>query len=123
MWVSTFHSACVRILRRDADRLGFPKSFTIYDQADANRLTGYVIRDLGLDPKRFPPRSVHATISAAKNDNIGPVAYAERAQVIYERTIDDVYHAYQAPLPPENGRDWGREREWPGGVYRVGPGN
>src|SRR3546814_5513868 len=66
MWVSTFHSACVRILRRDADRLGFPKSFTIYDQADANRLTGYVIRDLGLDPKRFPPRSVHATISAAK---------------------------------------------------------
>src|SRR3546814_3689946 len=56
MWVSTFHSACVRILRRDADRLGFPKSFTIYDQADANRLTGYVIRDLGLDPKRFPPR-------------------------------------------------------------------
>src|SRR3546814_19661157 len=85
MWVSTFHSACVRILRRDADRLGFPKSFTIYDQADANRLTGYVIRDLGLDPKRFPPRSVHAPISAAKNDNIGPVAYAERAPVIYAR--------------------------------------
>src|SRR5918996_1268168 len=60
MWVSTFHSACVRILRRDADRLGFSSSFTIYDQADAVRLTGYVIRDLGLDPKRFPPRSVHA---------------------------------------------------------------
>src|SRR3546814_4445575 len=69
MWVSTFHSACVRILRRDADRLGFPKSFTIYDQADANRLTGYVIRDLGLDPKRFPPRSVHATISARSEEH------------------------------------------------------
>src|SRR3546814_8002002 len=75
MWVSTFHSACGRILRRDADRLGFPKSFTLYDQADANRLTGYVIRDLGLDPKRFPPRSVHAPIRAAQNANIGPVAY------------------------------------------------
>ena len=62
MWVSTFHSACVRILRRDAGRLGYPSSFTIYDQADALRLTGYVIRDLGLDAKRFPPRSVHATI-------------------------------------------------------------
>jgi DNA helicase-2/ATP-dependent DNA helicase PcrA len=98
MWVSTFHSACVRILRRDADRLGYPKQFTIYDQADANRLTGYVIRDLGLDPKRFPPRAVHATISAAKNDNIGADAYAERAQVIYERKIADVYREYQARL-------------------------
>src|SRR5690242_4235094 len=56
MWVSTFHSACVRILRRDAARLDYPSSFTIYDQADAVRLTGYVIRDLNLDPKRFPPR-------------------------------------------------------------------
>src|SRR5215217_7819451 len=53
MWVSTFHKACVRILRRDADRIGYPKSFTIYDQSDAVRLVGYVIRDLGLDPKRF----------------------------------------------------------------------
>ena len=66
MWVSTFHSACVRILRRNADRLGYPSSFTIYDQADAVRLTGYVIRDLGLDTKRFPPRSIHGAISATK---------------------------------------------------------
>src|SRR5688572_16128510 len=98
MWVSTFHSACVRILRRDADRLGYPKAFTIYDQADANRLTGYVIRDLGLDPKRFPPRSVHATISAAKNDGLSVEQYADRAQVIYERKIADVYREYQARL-------------------------
>ena len=56
MWVSTFHSACVRILRRDASRLGYPSSFIIYDQADAQRLTGYVIRDLGLDPKKFTAR-------------------------------------------------------------------
>lgn len=98
MWVSTFHSACVRILRRDGHRLGYPSSFTIYDQADAVRLTGYVIRDKGLDAKRFPPRSVHATISAAKNDDVGPEAFAERAQVIFERKIADVYAEYQDRL-------------------------
>ncbi len=98
MWVSTFHSACVRILRRDADRLGYPKSFTIYDQADAVRLTGYVLRDLNLDTKRFPPRSVHAAISAAKNDHVGVDAYTERARVIFERKIADVYREYQARL-------------------------
>jgi len=98
MWVSTFHSACVRILRRDAGRLGFPSSFTIYDAADAQRLTGYVIRDLGLDAKKFPPRSVHATISAAKNDDVGPVAYQERARTIFERKISDVYTEYQDRL-------------------------
>ena len=59
MWVSTFHSACVRILRAHADLLGYPRQFSIYDQADATRLTGYVIRDLGLDSKRFTPRGVH----------------------------------------------------------------
>src|SRR4029450_4713136 len=64
MWVTPFHSACVRIPRRDAARLGYPSNFSIYDQADAERLTGYVIRDLGLDPKKFTARGVHATISA-----------------------------------------------------------
>ena len=98
MWVSTFHSACVRILRRDAQRLGFPSSFTIYDQADIQRLTGYVIRDLGLDAKKFPPRSVHASISAAKNDDVGPVEYRERAATIFERKISDVFTEYQARL-------------------------
>ena len=98
MWVSTFHSACVRILRRDAPRLGFPSSFTIYDQADTQRLTGYVIRDLGLDAKKFPPRSVHASISAAKNDDIGPIEYRERATTIFERKISDVFTEYQARL-------------------------
>src|SRR5215216_6497980 len=63
MWVSTFHSACVRILRRDATRLGYKSSFTIYDQADAVRLVGYVLRDLNLDTKRLPPRQVHNIIS------------------------------------------------------------
>jgi hypothetical protein len=83
MWVSTFHSACVRILRRDVDRLGFPGRFSIYDQADAVRLVGYVIRDLNLDPKRFPPRSVHGTISMAKNENVGPSQFTEQAEQIF----------------------------------------
>jgi DNA helicase-2/ATP-dependent DNA helicase PcrA len=98
MWVSTFHSACVRILRRDADQIGFPRQFTIYDQADAVRLTGYVIRDLGLDTKRFPPRSVHASISAAKNDGIDVEVYAQRAGNLFERKIADIFREYQDRL-------------------------
>ena len=98
MWVSTFHSACVRILRRDAGRLGYKSSFSIYDQADAVRLTGYVVRDLGLDAKKFPPRQVHATISAAKNELIDFETYAAQAGSIFERKIAEVYREYQQRL-------------------------
>ncbi|MBX3287065.1 MAG: DNA helicase PcrA [Actinobacteria bacterium] len=106
MWVSTFHSACVRILRRDGHHLGFPSSFTIYDQADAQRLVGYVVRDLNLDAKRFPPRSVHAIISAAKNDDVGAVAFRERAEQIFERKVGDVYVEYQARLQKAGAMDF-----------------
>ena len=106
MWVSTFHSACVRILRRDAAKLEYPSSFTIYDQADAVRLTSYVIRDLGLDPKKFPPRSVHAAISMAKNDNIGAAVFRERAGAIFERKIADVYVEYQQRLRKAGAMDF-----------------
>ncbi len=98
MWVSTFHSACVRILRRDAHLLGYPSQFTIYDQADAVRLTGYVIRDLNLNPKQFPPRSVHARISAVKNEGTSVGDFADAASVITERKIADVYAEYQTRL-------------------------
>jgi ATP-dependent DNA helicase UvrD/PcrA len=98
MWVSTFHSACVRILRRDADLLGYPRQFTIYDESDAVRLTGYVIRDLGLDTKRFPPRSVHAAISAAKNDGVDAETYTQRAGNLFERKIGQVFAEYQSRL-------------------------
>lgn len=98
MWVSTFHSACVRILRREADKLGYPSAFTIYDQADANRLTGYVIRDLGLDPKKFPARSIHNAVSAAKNEGLSVAEYAERVHNIFEKRIADVYEEYQSRL-------------------------
>src|SRR5688572_734461 len=98
MWVSTFHSACVRILRRDAKALGYPSSFTIYDQADAVRLVGYVLRDLNLDAKKMPPRTVHATISQAKNELVDFETYRTRARTVFERRIADVYTEYQRRL-------------------------
>ena len=106
MWVSTFHSACVRMLRRDAPRLGYKSSFSIYDEADANRLTGYVLRDLNIDSKKFPPRTVHATISAAKNELVDFDTYRERAKSIYERRIADVYREYQSRLHAASAMDF-----------------
>ena len=106
MWVSTFHSACVRILRREAEAVGFPSSFTIYDQADAVRLTGYVIRDLGLDAKRFPARKIHATISGAKNDMIGPKQYADSVEGFLENKVADVYRVYQERLVAAGAMDF-----------------
>ncbi len=108
MWVSTFHAACVRILRREAAVLGYQPSFTIYDQADAVRLTGYVVRELGLDLKKFPPRAVHAAISGAKNELMDAVAYAEHARrsSIFERKIAEVYQEYQRRLLAANAMDF-----------------
>jgi DNA helicase-2/ATP-dependent DNA helicase PcrA len=106
MWISTFHSACVRILRRDAAQLGYPSSFTIYDQADAVRLAGYVIRDLGLDPKKFPARAIQAHISAAKNEMVSPEQYAERSRTIFERKIGEVYTEYQTRLRKAGAMDF-----------------
>ncbi len=106
MWVSTFHAACVRILRREAPRLGYRSNFTIYDQSDASRLTGYVIRDLGLDIKKFPARSVHATISQAKNELVDFETYASRARSVFERRIADVYREYQHRLLAASAMDF-----------------
>jgi DNA helicase-2/ATP-dependent DNA helicase PcrA len=106
MWVSTFHSACVRILRRDASRLGYKSSFSIYDQADAVRLVSYVLRDLNIDTKKFPPRTVHALISAAKNDLIDFETYAAQARTIHERRIAEVYREYQRRLLAASAMDF-----------------
>jgi DNA helicase-2/ATP-dependent DNA helicase PcrA len=106
MWVSTFHSACVRILRREAPRLGYRSSFTIYDQADAVRLTSYVLRDLGLDTKRFPPRQVHNVISAAKNELLDFETYRDSVHGPYERKIADVYTEYQQRLVAASAMDF-----------------
>ncbi len=106
MWVSTFHAACVRILRRHGNLLGYPSSFTIYDQADAVRLTGYVLRDLDIDPKKMTPRAVHHTISAAKNELVWPTAYAEAAANVFERRLAEVYAEYQQRLERAGAMDF-----------------
>ena len=106
MWVSTFHSACVRILRRDAAVLGYPSAFSIYDQADAVRLTNYVLRDMNVDVKKFPPRSVHAQISAAKNDLVSPAELRDRAGSMLERRVADVYAEYQQRLRKAGAMDF-----------------
>ncbi|MBV9660779.1 MAG: DNA helicase PcrA [Acidimicrobiales bacterium] len=106
MWVSTFHAACVRMLRRDASRLGYQSNFTIYDQADSVRLAGYVVRDLGLDSKKFPPRAMHAHISAAKNELVDFETYAARARTVMERRAADVYREYQHRLLAANAMDF-----------------
>ncbi len=106
MWVSTFHSACVRILRADGDRLGYPRQFSIYDQADSVRLTGYVIRDLGLDAKRFTPRGVHAVISLRKNELVSPDDAAANAANIFDRKHADVYREYQSRLERAGAMDF-----------------
>ena len=107
MWVSTFHSACVRILRREAEVLGFGSNFTIYDQSDAVRLTGYVIRDLGLDPKRFQPRAVHSIISSAKNEGMEPEQFSDRSENNpMESKAAGVYVEYQKRLETASAMDF-----------------
>lgn len=106
MWVSTFHSACVRILRRDAARLGYKPGFSIYDQADATRLVGYVVRDLGIDAKKFPARAVQAIISAAKNDMVDFETFAARAQGTNQRRVAEVYREYQRRLLAASAMDF-----------------
>src|SRR3954452_3192047 len=98
MWVSTFHAACSRILRREASLLGYRSSFTIYDQADAVRLTDWIRRDQNLDPKRFPARQIHSQISALKNELVLPPEYAQMAVGPAERRLSEIYTEYQRRL-------------------------
>ncbi|MEP2373217.1 DNA helicase PcrA [Ilumatobacter sp.] len=98
MWVSTFHSACVRILRANGEAIGYPRQFSIYDSADSNRLVSYVIRDLGLDSKRFTPRAVQGIISLKKNELITPETMLQQAENIFDRKHAEVYAEYQARL-------------------------
>ncbi len=106
MWVSTFHAACVRILRANADALGYPRSFSIYDQADAQRLTGYVIRNLGLDSKRFTPRGAHSVISKWKNELTFPDDALTTAATPLDRKHAEIYRDYQARLHKAGAMDF-----------------
>src|SRR5437764_9208783 len=106
LWILTFHAACGRILRREAPRLGYRTNFTIYDQADQIRLTKACLEELERDPKRFLPRGIHAQISTAKNDLVGPEEYRERVSSFYDQTVADVYNLYQRRLFGSNAVDF-----------------
>src|SRR6516164_2850410 len=98
IWILTFHAACGRILRREAERLGYRSNFTIYDQADQVRLVRSCLEELERDPKRFTPRGIHTQISNAKNQLLTPDAYAERVESFYDQTVADAYQLYQRRL-------------------------
>ncbi|WP_060883582.1 DNA helicase PcrA [Streptomyces caniscabiei] len=106
MWVMTFHSACVRILRRESKKLGFTSSFSIYDAADSKRLMALVCRDLDLDPKRFPPKSFSAKISNLKNELIDEEDFAAQAADGFEKTLAQAYALYQSRLREANALDF-----------------
>ena len=106
IWILTFHSACGRILRREAERLGYRSNFTIYDQADQVRVVKDCLQELDRDPKRFVPRGIHAQISNAKNQLIGPDEYAARVASFYDQTVADVYSLYQRKLFQSNAVDF-----------------
>jgi DNA helicase-2/ATP-dependent DNA helicase PcrA len=105
-WVMTFHSACGRILRREAERLGYRSNFTIYDQADQIRLVKRCLDELDRDPKRFTPRGIHSQISNAKNQLVGPAEYASRVASFYDQTVAEVYDLYQRKLFASNAVDF-----------------
>ena len=106
MWVMTFHSACVRILRENAKRLGFTTTFSIYDSADSHRLMTLVCRELDLDPKRYPPRAFNAQVSNLKNELIDPEDYERKASNSHEKTLAEAYTAYQRRLREANAFDF-----------------
>jgi DNA helicase II / ATP-dependent DNA helicase PcrA len=106
IWILTFHAACGRILRREAERLGYRSNFTIYDQADQIRLVRDCLEELERDPKRFVPRGIHTQISNAKNALIGPDEYASRVASFYDQTVADTYTLYQRRLFASNAVDF-----------------
>ncbi len=106
MWVSTFHSACVRILRKEAPRLGMTSSFSIYDSTDSQRLMTLVCRDLDLDPKRYPPRGFSNQVSNLKNELIDHETFAGQATNHQEKTLAEAYGEYQRRLRRANAFDF-----------------
>ena len=106
MWVTTFHKSCVRMLRAHADKIGYPKTFSIYDASDSKRLAGYVVRDMGLDPRKFPAQAVQAHISLWKNELVTPSAALDSAQHIVDRRHAEAYKEYQLRLERAGAMDF-----------------
>jgi DNA helicase-2/ATP-dependent DNA helicase PcrA len=106
MWVSTFHSSCVRILRRNAEAIGYRPNFTIYDDGDSRRLVEHVLDDRGVDQKRYPARAVAGAVSQAKSELVDHEAYERRASTLYERRIAEIYAEYERRLVEANAMDF-----------------
>jgi DNA helicase-2/ATP-dependent DNA helicase PcrA len=106
MWVTTFHSACARMLRADAEKLGYARSFTIYDESDSLRMLKRCMAELGIDPKRYPPRSIRAQVSGAKNRLVDAAAYAQAQGSVFEETAAAVYELYEKRMLAANAMDF-----------------
>jgi DNA helicase II / ATP-dependent DNA helicase PcrA len=98
MWILTFHAACARILRREHAHLGIPSHFSIYDEGDTERVVTLVLRQMNVDPKRYPPRQLAAMIGKAKDNLFTPADFVREARTFFERTVADVYAEYQRRL-------------------------
>ncbi len=106
MWVTTFHSACARMLRVDAERLGYSRGFTIYDQSDSLRMLKRCLRELGVDPKRYPARAIHSKISGAKNQLIDSDTYAEMQGSVFEEVVAEAFPLYEKRMLEANAMDF-----------------
>jgi ATP-dependent DNA helicase UvrD/PcrA len=106
IWILTFHAACGRMLRREAERLGYRSNFTIYDDQDQVRLVKACLEELGKDPKRFSPRGIHAQISRAKNTLVSPEQYRGQVASFWDQTVAETYDLYQRRLHGSNAVDF-----------------
>ena len=106
MWVTTFHSACARMLRVDAERLGYSRGFTIYDQSDSLRMLKRCLRELGVDPKRYPARAIHSKISGAKNQLVDSDTYAEMQGSVFEEVVAGAFPLYEKRMLEANAMDF-----------------
>jgi DNA helicase II / ATP-dependent DNA helicase PcrA len=106
MWVMTFHSACVRILRREAKRFGYPANFSIYDAADSQRLMALVCRELELDTRQYPPKAMAAQVSNLKNELVDYESFASRARTAREKALAEAYAEYQRRLAAAGAMDF-----------------
>ncbi len=106
MWVTTFHSACARMLRADAERLGYSRSFTIYDESDSLRMMKRCMAELGVDPKRYPPRAIRSQVSGAKNKLVDAAAFSQAQGSVFEETAAAVYELYEKRMVEANAMDF-----------------
>ncbi|TDL30612.1 DNA helicase PcrA [Jeotgalibacillus sp. S-D1] len=106
VWISTFHSMCVRILRRDIDRIGYNRNFTILDSTDQQSVVKSILKDKNLDPKKFEPRGILSVISSAKNELITPEQFAKDTGSYYEETISEIFTEYQKRLRKNSALDF-----------------